>query len=301
MNTKQQKNLYDNVHFITAVLTIVSIIAAFHTASEIGVFNISPNANFGVCSFFSSGSTCFYNTNFLCKNENLKFDCENKGRMRIDLEIYNKGLFLATDVEIECGLIGSDFSLSDNNLSFGYFDTYVDGQKINSNKIYNASGRALISYDIHTLKSNEVKTVSFLFPSNFGFYTRPSAIKITLKEDGVEKLTKMVYINYKPDNRTSCNNGLTPITPYPLGGTLTSNGLPLANIKILIKDLQTGSEQIFNTAADGSYAFDFGNFEKCWGHGDIIEIKYCKNATCEILGYKELQKYEDAILLDFEI
>jgi len=281
-------NHQHTISFSQLLLAILTIGLAIYGFYRIETVFIRTKPELGFCPSVHSGTQCSSNDVYVCGDmeEIIKW-CDNDGHFDISAEIFNKGLTIALDIELEVKMIGAEAKFSEDSLhrinpyTSGLVSLYKNNEKTNEHRIFPINGVFSLSQGIHTLESSKSKRIRFYFPEDFGFFVRPEKVEFILKENGVVIDKKVIIVNYEKAIREKCSEKKSPSRPFPVSGIIKSNQKPLESAKVTIKNIQTWNEMEFMTLDDGSYSFDLSNFDTCWRDNDAIQIIACSNMNCK--------------------
>ncbi len=294
------KKIKENKEFILQIIEIILII--IFGIFIVSTVNIKTTPELGFCPYVHSGSQSGTNEGYICNAKQFEITTENKGPLRIETEIFNKGLALALDIEIEINVIGSIFEITESKqYSKNLIDNYEDNQKTGSSAIIfdNKTGITRIRERIHVLKPTDSKKITKIFPEDFGFYIRPSEVIFTLKENGKIVDTKTIFVNYS--YREKCRVTSPPYPPFAIAVLAKSNDTRLDSAIVFIKNLQTGAQNSYVTNNLGEMTVNLVNFDSCWNNGDTLEIKICKDKICSKEDYSKIDERKGFISVTLDL
>lgn len=202
---KLREKIKENKRFLfensLQILGIVLVI--YFGINVVDILTIKTIPELGFCPSVCSGNFCF-DRKYSCSDSEKEFPvtARNEGTFLIEAEVFNKGLVLALDTELEINITGAKYKTRDNEAFRKVMDVLIDDKKINfeANPTSNESNMESMTINpgiIHTLKPSDSKKVSIIFHEDFGFNVRPSEVIFTLKnENGKIADTKTIFVNY---------------------------------------------------------------------------------------------------------
>lgn len=288
------KEIRENISFLIVLIQLLIVLFVVTTVY------VKTTPELGFCPSVLSGSRSSTDEGYPCKANQFDVITDNEGYFKIEAEIFNKGLVLSLDTELQIELIGSKFEMSntDNERSKNLIDNYEDNQKTGSSTIVLYNNKTIITERIHVLKPTDSKKITKIFPENFGFYVRPSEVVFTLKENGNIVDTKIISVNYS--YRDKCRVTSAPYPPFPITILAKSDNNPVDSASVTITNLQTGKRNIYTTNKTGEMNLELVNFDVCWNNGDVLQINACKNNICKE-NYSMVDASKRSISLEFNL
>ena len=187
-------NIFSGLNLIIALFTLYVAVFALITIQDVKIAKTTSDLNF--CPQQISG--CGASRYSYCGDENsFNMFCDDSNNdLRIGVEIYNKGLALATEVILLVQLDGEIYNFSETSYTAGFVGHYVNEKQTTEGHIpEDKMGPAILYEFIGTIKPQDVSKVLFVYSGDV-FLKKPSKITYLLYENNVLLKEKTFIMNY---------------------------------------------------------------------------------------------------------
>ena len=187
--------VYETIGLIVSFASLIIALVAFFTVQQVRIDKTTSDLNF--CPEVMSGSACgFVEPFFICGDEtSFRVSCNKDGHLRVEAEIFNKGLALATDVMLHVKFNGEKLNLTQGSRTTYLMEIYENGVWKQSRPLCKEDYEKINSWRIHIIESQGHSKISFDYPEGI-FIEKPSEIIFDVYEDGKLVKEKTYFMTY---------------------------------------------------------------------------------------------------------
>ncbi len=280
------KNNGHLVNFIALVVAISALIIAVIAFNTIATVYAIPKSSVDFCpSIIGAGGVCNDTDirNTCGEKTEFSISClegDDSDYYQIISDIYNKGLALATNIEMEIQFENNTLVMtnSDMELSEGLISIEKNGVTRLS-RIACQDNCLIQGIRIPVLKPSDSFELKITFDRRY-FKQKPKFVKFILYQDGkkMDDGEKIININYYKNYEKQ--NYSNPRLPQPIDGIVSYRNIAANNATVFVKNRRTEEVMTTTTNELGQYSMDLSNMKSDTFYKDFISVTACFKNIC---------------------